>query len=195
MSKPIPSPSRNASQPRRSNSKAVRLPVSAKRKSRKSSDNGETLRVRTPTNSQLKFLRQENLVVPSEIPGDEDSVPLDFTTLSNRDVGRLHSRYAVRHAHIIYVAAKRQARLANVKRHLRIEQAKFRIHRKGEFQTKYEADDAMLMDEELAELVARQENIEHELQILNAVAKGYEDFFTAASREISRRESERPSRD
>ena len=195
MSKPIPSPSRNVSQPKRSNSKGVRLPGSAKRKSKKSSDNDGTLRVRTPTNSNLRVLREENLVVPDEIPGDEDNVPLDFTNLNNRDVGRLHSRYAVRHAHIIYVAAKRQARLANVKRHLRIEQAKFRIKHKGEFQTKYEADDAMLLDEELAELIERQDNIEHELQILNAVAQGYADFFSAASREISRRESERPSRD
>jgi hypothetical protein len=195
MRKKIPSPTRNASAPRRSNSKPVRSPVSAKRKSKKSSDDGEMLRVRTPTTSALRFLRRDHLVVPDEIPADEDTVPLDFTTLSNRDVGRLHSRYATRHAHIIYVAAKRQSRLANVKRRLRIEQAKFRVKNKGEFQNKYEYDDAMLLDDEIVELIERQEAIENELQILNAVAKGYEDFFSAASREISRRSSEQPSRD
>jgi hypothetical protein len=87
----------------------------------------EKLIVRTPQSSPLQYLADAGIVVPEEIPADEDRVPLDFTTLSSKYLGSLHSRYAVRHSHIIFQTAKLAADAAGIKRDLRLEKAKFRL--------------------------------------------------------------------
>lgn len=143
----------------------------------------------------MRYLADEGIVVPSEIPSDEDSVPLDFTRLSRRDVGAVHSRYAARHAHAIFRAAVRASSIATIKRNLRFEKAKFRMGKQGEFKHKYELDDAMEFHPRIAKLEKRLLRFETELQVIDAVAAGYEDLRNAASREMSRRSSEQAQRD
>lgn len=141
----------------------------------------------------MRVLKDAGLVAPDEIPTDEVRVPLDFTELSNKGVGELHSHYAVRHAHAIFQAALNESRLVHLKRDLRIEQSKFRIRNKAE---KKNVVDAMMEDDErIAHLLSRISEQEAILKLVSAVAEGYEDFRNAASREMSRRIGERPSND
>lgn len=141
----------------------------------------------------MRHLAEMGIVVPEEIPSDDDLLPLDFTNASNRDIGGTHSRYAVRHAHAIFQAAKTQAKLGALKRDLRHAEAKFRIKRKGE---KVNVVNAMMEDDEHIMAVRdRVSKAEIELGLINAVAEGYEDIRNAASREISRRMGERAATD
>jgi hypothetical protein len=138
----------------------------------------------------LQYLQKEGLIAPNEVSPESDAVPLDFTSLNNREIGSVHSRYAVRHAHAIFVAAKLSGTLAMIKRELRLEQAKFRIRNGKKYKTKYELDDAMQLDEGVFDIYQLQAEKEAELEVVNAVALGYEDLRNAASREMFRRSSE-----
>lgn len=184
---------RNASRREQSSSKDARSGNSAKKKSRKSKDKLEGLHVRTPKDSRYRFLKDAGVIVPEEIPSDEDTVPLDFTRLSNRGIGHLQSRYAVRHAHAIFAAAKLSADAASLKRELRLEKAKFRLHHKKE---KVNVVAAMMdEDEEISALEEKLQEVETKEDLLNAVAAGYADLRDAASREITRRMGERAAVD
>ena len=164
-----------------------------KKKSKKSKDKLDGLHVRTPKDSRYRFLKDAGVVVPEEIPSDEDTVPLDFTRLSNRGIGHLQSRYAVRHAHAIFAAAKLSADAASLKRELRLEKAKFRLHHKKE---KVNVVAAMMdEDEEISALEEKLQEVEAKEDLLNAVAAGYADLRDAASREITRRMAERAAVD
>jgi hypothetical protein len=143
----------------------------------------------------LQFLQSEGLIAPDEISTKEDAVPLDFTTLNSRQIGAVQSRYAVRHSHAIFKAARKASRLAVLKRDLRLAQARFRFKNKKKFNTKYELDDVMLMDDEICELQNEIVATEAELEVVTALAVGYEDLRNAASREIFRRSSEQAPRD
>ena len=134
------------------------------------------------------------VVAPDEIPSDdEDGVPLDFTGLSSRTIGAIHSRYAVRHSHALFHLALRAARLARLRRNARITEAKFRVVHTGEKKTDVDA----LMEEDRRIVRGRDEivQVEVEMEILEAVAKGYEGIRNAASREISRRMGEKAAID
>jgi hypothetical protein len=193
MAKPIPSPSRNASARKRSNSSVARSGNSVGRKSKKSSDGGERLKIATPTDSKLRALKEAGLVVPEEIPHDDDSVPLDFTTLSNRDVGAVHSRYSVRHAHAIYQVALLAGDLVRRRRDLRIVESKFRVIHQGEKKT--DVDALMEEDEKIARYRDKISLLEAQVEIVGAIAQGYEDLRNAASREMTRRIGEKAATD
>jgi hypothetical protein len=143
----------------------------------------------------LKFLRDEGLIAPDEISPDDDTLPLDFTRLNNRQIGAVHSRYAVRHSHAIYVAAGRASALALLKRDLRLVQADFRFRNKKKFKTKYELDDAMHRDNTVTEILDKMVKLEAQLEVIKALADGYEDVRNAASREMYRRFSEQAPKD
>lgn len=141
----------------------------------------------------MKYLRDAGIVTPEEIPPDEDSVPLDFTRESNQGIGALQSRYAVRHAHAIFNAAKLTSDAATLKRELRMERAKFRVRYKDE---KVNVVQAMMeMDDEITELEGKLLEVEAKEGLLSAVAQGYADLRDAASREITRRMQERAAVD
>jgi hypothetical protein len=141
----------------------------------------------------LQVLADAGIIVPEEISSDDDSLPLDFTLLSNRDIGSVHSRYAVRHAHAIFQAAKTQARAATLKRTLRFSEAQFRMKHSEE---KLNVVQAMMEDDDqITKHRDRISKAEIELGLINAVAEGYEDLRNAASREISRRLGEQAPRD
>ena len=176
-----------------SSSKDARSGNSAKKKSKKSKEPLDGLRVRTPKDSPLQFLADAGIIVPEEIPSDEDTIPLDFTELSNRGIGHLQSRYAVRHAHVIFAAAKVGGDAASLKRELRMSKAKFRLRHKKE---KVNVVAAMMdRDEAISELETTLQEVDAKKDILDAVAAGYADIRDAASREITRRMGERASVD
>lgn len=183
----------SASQREQSSSKGARSGNSAKKKSGKSKEKPEGLHVRTPKDSPLAFLKDAGVIVPEEIPSDEDNVPLDFTRLSSRGIGHLQSRYAVRHSHAIFNAAKVAADAAAIKRDLRLAKAKFRLHHKKE---KVNVVSAMMdQDDEISDLEEKLVEVEMKVDLLDAVAAGYADLRDAASREITRRTRERAAID
>jgi hypothetical protein len=141
----------------------------------------------------LQYLTDAGIIVPEEIPANDDHVPLDFTTLSPRHLGALHSRYAVRHSHVIFQLAKVASDAASVKRNLRLVKAKFRLHHKGE---KVNVINSMMeVDDVIVELEDKLAEVEAKVGILSAVAEGYEDLRNAASREMTRRIGERAATD
>src|SRR5262245_42217392 len=124
LSTPSHAPSARAR--KKSSSSAVRSGNSVKTKSLSSSAG---LTIRTPQDSKLRRLAEMGLVVPDVIPSDDDAIPLDFTLVSNQEIGAIHSRYAVRHAHAIYNAALVGQDLGMLRRDLRVAQARFRMSR------------------------------------------------------------------
>jgi hypothetical protein len=147
------------------------------------------LKISTPKNRALRWVAEAGIVVPEEIPPDEERVPLDFTRLSSRGIGELQSRYAVRHAHAVYNTALLEMDILRMKRELRMAQAKFRIRHKG--QPKNITDAEMEQDEEISALYDEISEVEIKLTLMEAVVKTYEGIRNAASREISRQTSER----
>lgn len=151
------------------------------------------LTIATPRGRSQKFLAEAGILVPEEIPSDDDRIPLDFTRLSMKGIGSLQSRYAVRHAHAIFNLALLDADVVKLKRDLRIAQSKFRIRHKDELKN---ISDAMMEDDdEIADYMDRIASLEARRAILQAVAQGYEGIRNAASREISRRLGERAAID
>jgi hypothetical protein len=138
----------------------------------------------------LRALADAGLIVPDEIPSEDEIVPLDFTTLSDRGVGSIHSRFAVRHAHALFHVALAGTKLVALRRDMRIAQAKFRLEHTEE-KRKNVVDAMMEEDEHLAHLFDRISVAEAHIAMLGAVAQGYEDLRNAASREMTRRISER----
>jgi hypothetical protein len=143
----------------------------------------------------LQFLRDAGIIVPEEIPSDEDHVPLDFTRLSNRGIGHMQSRYAVRHAHAIFAASKLGADAAALKRELRLEKAKFRLKAKHKALKVNVVNAMMDQDATISDLEEKLQEVEARGDILDAVAQGYADIRDAASREITRRMGERAATD
>lgn len=179
----------SAPQRKRSSSSDAHSGNSAKKKSGKSQGDEGKLTVATPTNQKLRFLTEAGIVVPEEIPSDEDRVPLDFTDLSSKGIGGIQSRYAVRHAHAIFNVAKLATDEAHLKRDLRMVKAKFRLKHKGE---KLNIVNAMMEDdEEISKIEDKLLEVAMKMGVLTAVAQGYEDLRNAASREMTRRIGER----
>jgi hypothetical protein len=137
----------------------------------------------------LRALAEAGLVVPEEIPTDDDEILLDFTTMSYEDIGALHSRYAVRHAHAIFHVALAGTRLVTLRRNLRIAQAKFRLANKGEM--KNIVDAMMEEDEDISKMLDRISVQEANVKMIESIAQGYADLRDAASREVTRRLGER----
>lgn len=184
------SPKSNATQQRRRNSKGARSPGSASKKSAKSRE--EILKVRTPQNS--KWLARQGIIVPDKLDPSDETVPLDFTLLGDREVGAVHSRFAVRQAHALYVRAGVATRLLRLKHAQRIALARYRAKYGKKFKTVKECEDAFLSDDgaEHQETIV---GLEVKAVALDAAISGFDSIVKAASREMSRRDSERAPRD
>ena len=190
QSRPRPAKARSPS-----TSRVARSGNSVGGKSKKSTSKSEKLRVATPQNSGFALLIESGILVPEELHANEEEVPLDFTGSSSKEIGSIHSRFAVRHAHALFVLAKVAVELAHLKRDLRLEQAQFRFRHKGEHKTKYELDDAMAESKRHKSISNKILEAEANYEILQAVVQGYEDLRNAASREIARRTGEQAPRD
>lgn len=143
----------------------------------------------------MPFLRAEGLVVPNEIPSEDDAVALDFTRISSRELGNVHSRFAVRHAYAIFTLARRESALVTKRRNLRMAQAKYRARHGGDYKNKYSLDDAMERTPSIRRVLDDIAKIEAERIVIEAVAQGYDDLRAAASREMYRRGSENAPKD
>lgn len=143
----------------------------------------------------MRVLIESGLLAPEEIQDDEEHVPLDFTSLTSRDIGAVHSRFAVRHSHALYVLAKVAVELAHLKRDLRLEQAQFRVRHSDDYKTKYELDDAMALTKRHKGISDRILEAESTYEVMQSIVQGFEDLRNAASREISRRLGEQAPRD
>jgi hypothetical protein len=147
------------------------------------------LKISTPKSRALHWMATAGIIVPEEIPPDDERVPLDFTRLSSRGIGELQSRYAVRHSHAVFNAALLESDILRLKREVRIAQAKFRIRNPGK--PKNVVDAMMEEDDEIADLLDQISEVEIKLTLMEAVVRTYEGIRNAASREISRQTSER----
>jgi hypothetical protein len=99
----------------------------------------------------------------------------------------------VRHAHAIFNCSILSADLSQLRRDLKIEKSKFRIRNKGE---KLNIVNAMMEDDDgIVEIEDKILELEAKVGVLSAIAAGYESLRNAASREISRRLSERAAVD
>lgn len=141
------------------------------------------------------WLSQAGLIVPDDLDPSDENVPLDFTGLSDRAVGALHSRFAVRHAHALYVRAQCASEILKLRRKLRLASGAFRIRRGDEFRTDKALGEAFSRTKVGKKLERALVELETRANILDAVIGGFEDVVKAASREMSRRDSERAPRD
>jgi hypothetical protein len=98
-------------------------------------------------------------------------------------------------AHGLYVRASVNTRLLTLKRKRSLDLAKFRALRKDDFRTIKEADEAFSLSPAGSKLERHIMELEIKDEILGAVVAGFEQIVKAASREMSRRDSERAPRD
>jgi hypothetical protein len=183
----------NVKKRRPSSSKDAPSANSVSKKSKPS--NGKTLRVATPTDSALRVLANAGLVVPDDLDPGEEHVPLDFTQPSSAAIGALHSRFAVRHSHALFVQARTATDLAVVRHELRQAEAIYRARHGDDHGAKWKLDTEMARSKRIGKLRNRVTELEIQLELVKAVTDGYEDLRNAASREMFRRDSERPARD
>lgn len=115
--------------------------------------------------------------------------------MSNRELGGVHSRYAVRYAHAIFVLAHRTSDITIEKRNLFLAEAKFSIVNKDKYKTKYELESAMEKNVKINEARNKISELESQKDLIEGIAKGYDAISKAASREISRRIAESAPRD
>lgn len=154
-----------------------------------------SLHLVAPTNLKLKKLALDGLLIPKGLDDKEAYAPLDFTSLSSRDVGRQHSYWAVRHSHIIYLVGNLRAEVGNFKYDLKNAEAQWMIKRQGEFKNKWEAEYALGRSKVIRKLRKKMMQVESSLIRYEALAESYKSLREAASREIARRSDERASRD
>lgn len=188
------SPHRNVRPQRQPNSRDARSQPSARKKSSGLKKEIEMLRVATPSDNRSEWLRQEGLIVPDDLDPSQERIPLDFTTLSNQAVGALHSRFAVRHAHALYRRALLAGDILSFHRRRRLLLARFRALHVKEYKTARELEGAFSTGRgrKVEETIMA---LEIKAEVLDAVIGGYDDIMKAASREMSRRDSERAPRD
>jgi hypothetical protein len=115
--------------------------------------------------------------------------------MGNAAVGAIHSRFAVRHAHALYVRAGVASDLLRAKRQVRLDIASFRVRHGAEFRTDKACTEAFSLTKRGKKIEDTLTELEIKSEILDAVIGGYDDVVRAASREMSRRDSERAPRD
>lgn len=139
---------------------------------------------------------KESLLVPARLDDDKSSyAPLDFTSISSREVGQQHSNWAVRHAHIIFLIGNLRAEIGNAKHDLKNVEADWLIKNGGRYKTKYAAEAAMRKSKRIVKRRERLQRAEASLIRYEALSESYRALREAASREIARRQDERASRD
>lgn len=136
-------------------------------------------------------MRDSGIVVPDDLDPSEETIPLDFTRLSDRRVGAVHSRFAVRMAHGLYARASVSTRLLQLKRKHILDLAKFRARYREDFKTIKECDEAFSLSPFGSKLERHIMELEIKNEILGAVVAGFEQIVKAASREMTRRGDER----
>jgi len=195
MKKKRKSHPRSVSQQRDSNSKDARSQDSASKKSKKSNAEKKKLRVATPQNSELRFLENLGLVAPEGLDVSDVDVALDLTRESGREIGRQHSIWAAFHSYALFVLARLETEHAALSREHKLHLARFRKRNAVKFRTKYELDDAAVLDKKLMGFADAIAELDRQLTLVRPLVEGYEGFRNAASREMFRRSTEKPAND
>lgn len=144
----------------------------------------------------LEDYYKNNLLVPGKINEDKaDFTPLDFTSLSSREIGRQQSSWSVRHSYLLYLLGNLEAEKGNLKADLKDAEGDWMVKHLGEYKYKWEAEHAMNRNKRIKKLRSRLTRVEASLSRYGRLSESYAAIQTAASREISRRLGERPSRD
>jgi hypothetical protein len=133
--------------------------------------------------------------VPDDLDPSEEVIPLDFTRLGNREVGSVHSRFAVRHAHALYVRASFATEILSLRRRHRLALAAFRVRKGDTYRTDKACTEAFSLSKVGKKIERQINNLEIKVEVLDAVIGGFDDVVRAASREMSRRQSENAPND
>jgi hypothetical protein len=132
-----------------------------------------------------------SLVVPGAITADERELRLDFTSVSSKEIGRIHSEFAVRVGYAIYHASIAEADLIEKRRELKLAKARFIDKNQGK---KFEVDAQAALEPEIKKLEDGIAVLERKKALIEGVIGAYLKLQEGSSREISRRENERTSR-
>jgi hypothetical protein len=137
------------------------------------------------------------VVVPDELDPFDESVRVDFTSLSGRGVGAIHSRLCNRLAHVVFIRGQLEGERLQLSRRIHLAEARYRLKHEDDYKTMKMLDAAMILDSDIRKLNSRANKIDVKAVALDAVIKGYESIIKAASREMSRRgiEANNVSRD
>ena len=95
--------------------------------------------------------------------------------------------WAAFHAYAITVLARLETSLEDARRQYRIDAATFRQRRKRDYKTKWELDDALLLNSRLRKQADVIAELEKRVRTVEPVVESYAGFRHAASREITRR--------
>lgn len=125
----------------------------------------------------------------------EAYAPLDFTSISSRQIGQQHSYWTVRFAHLVFLVGKIDSELSNLKHDLKMIEADWRRKNLKKFAAKYKADDAMWRNKEIRKLRTTVARAEADLTRYQGLLESYRALREGASREISRRSHEHATRD
>ena len=119
-----------------------------------------------------------------------DDIPDDPTVWDSKKLSKMQTRMVNMQAYANVRLAYVSSRLLMVTNSLRVAKAKFRVTRGSAKNTKWKLDDEMITDPSILALQSKELRLTAEKNLLEAVAKGYENKAKVLSREQTRRESE-----
>lgn len=155
-----------------------------------------SLHLVVPKAGQFQRFIDDGLIVPGQINDDKDIfAPLDFTSISAKEVGRQHSIWAVRLSHLLYLSGNLRAEIGNLKHDLKNMESSWMVRRQGGFKYKWEAEHAMGRSKRIKSLRDSLNRADETLTRYEALGESYRMLMMAASREMSRRTDERASND
>jgi hypothetical protein len=154
-----------------------------------------SLHLIAPSNLRLKDLYEDGLLIPGKMNDKEAIVPLDFTSISSREVGKQHSYWAVRHAHLLFLVGNLRAEIGNLKHDLKNAEAQWVIKQGDKYRTKWKMDAAVSRSKRIRRLRGHLVRAEASLARYEALSESYRALREAASREMSRRSTEVGSKD
>lgn len=158
----------------------------------------KSLKFTVPTDvAQYEELVKKGLLTPSQLSDDKrDYAPLDFTSISSREVGRQHSAWATRQAHLIFLIGNLRAEMGNVKHDLKNAEAEWLVRHGAKYKTKWQAEYAVGKRSKRVRRLRKQlAKAEAGLTRFEALSESYKVLREAASREMTRRIDERATKD
>lgn len=139
------------------------------------------------TGRNTGWLAQRGIVVPDDLDPETENLGLDFTRLSSRGIGAIHSRLCNRLAHAYYVRSQLETESLTIERRKHLAEARYRVQHEGDYKTMKSMEAAMSLSKPIKKMGRDLLRLEIRAVALDAVIKGYESIIRAASREMSRR--------
>jgi hypothetical protein len=148
------------------------------------------LKLRIPDDLDLGDYADFGLLVPESLNDKLALAPLDFTSISSKEVGQQHSLWAVRQSHILYLLGNLQAEIGNLKYDLKNQESRWRQRNASKYKLKRDADAALQSSEKLQGLRERLNKAQTRLERFQGLERAYAALRDAASREMTRRSTE-----